>query len=144
MQGFVRASGKSTLLILRDLTAQERPTATESLARKSSFREHFQRRTTTPFQAPKFSAFVFTELVHNSAHPASPRGAYARSSRYVGWGCGGRVGSQRGFGHADERCRRGREIVWAWPPGAEAKRVVPFAGRASDGDKNADPRGEHV
>lgn len=34
--------------------------------------------------------------------------------------------------------------MWAWPPGAEAKRVVPFAGRADDGDKNADPRGEHV
>jgi hypothetical protein len=28
-------------------------------------------------------------------HPASPRGAHARSSRCVGWGCGGRVGSQR-------------------------------------------------
>lgn len=79
-----------------------------------------------------------------SARLTPPRGAYARSSRYVGWGCGGRVGSQRDLGHADERLRCGREIVWAWPPGAEAKRVVPFAGHAGDGDKNADPRGEHV
>lgn len=74
--------------------------------------------------AAAISYFVFTEIMLYSARLTSPRGAYARSSRYVGWGCGGRVGSQRGFGHADERPRCGREIVWAWSPGAEAKSAM--------------------
>jgi len=48
----------------------------------------------TATRAKNFS-FVFSEIMDNYAHPASARGTYARSSRYVGWGCGGRVGSQR-------------------------------------------------
>jgi len=46
--------------------------------------------------------------------------------------------------HADERHRCGREIVWAWPPGAEAKLATMLARRVDNGGNRAGPRGDHV
>jgi len=45
--------------------------------------------------------------------------------------------------HADEQGGCGREVVWSWPPGAEAcatrgTRVV------ANGGNRAGPRGDHV
>jgi hypothetical protein len=47
--------------------------------------------------------------------------------------------------HADERSDAHGEIVWSWPPGAEAKlALAKLDERAGDGGKTAGPRGEHV
>ena len=48
------------------------------------------------------------------------------------------------FIHADERADADGEIVWSWPPGAEAKFAVFVDEHASDGGKRAGPRGDHV
>jgi len=44
---------------------------------------------------------------------------------------------------ADEQRDTDGEVVWSWPPGAEAKCVV-LDGRTDDGGKNAGPQGERV
>jgi hypothetical protein len=92
----------------------------------------------------EFSPFVFTEIMRYYAHPASPRGAYARSSRYVRWGCGGRVGSQRDLImptndiDADVKsCGPGLPVLR--PSWRQRSRVV-----ADDGGNRAGPRGDHV
>jgi hypothetical protein len=36
------------------------------------------------------------------------------------------------------------EIVWSWPPGAEAKFAMFMTSIAGDGGKKAGPRGDHV
>ncbi len=69
----------------------------------------------------KISLSFFQNTCLSSTHPASTRGAYARSSRDARRAGGGRVGLQRGFGCADEQSRCGREVAWSWPPDAEVK-----------------------
>ncbi len=48
------------------------------------------------------------------------------------------------LGFADERAVTDGEIVWSWPPGAEAKVAMFMTSIAGDGGKNAGPRGDHV
>jgi hypothetical protein len=58
--------------------------------------------------------------MHDPRVPHSIQRGASRSSRTLGAGCGGRIGSQRDF-RADERFQCGREGVWSWPPDAEVK-----------------------
>jgi hypothetical protein len=46
--------------------------------------------------------------------------------------------------HADEQGGCGREVVWSWHPGADAKLATMLAHRADDGGNQAGPRGDHV
>jgi hypothetical protein len=45
---------------------------------------------------------------------------------------------------ADEGHGADGEIVWSWRPGADAKVAMFMTSIASDGGKNAGPRGERV
>jgi len=45
---------------------------------------------------------------------------------------------------ADERHEADGEVVWSWRPGAGAKVAMFMTSIASDGGKNAGPRGERV
>src|ERR1700744_85545 len=64
-------------------------------AAKNYFHQLFQIDGHGPALLRKNFSFAFTEIVFHSTHPASGRGAYARSSRDARRGGGGRVGLQR-------------------------------------------------
>ncbi len=46
---------------------------------------------------------------------------------------------------ATDECRgTDGEVVWSWPPGAEAKRAMLLTSIVRDGGNQAGPRGERV
>jgi hypothetical protein len=116
----------------------------KSPARKNYFREPLQSDQRIVPVARKYFTFVFSEIVVGCRHPASTGGALRAivTTREAGmrWTSGLA---------ACTRVRTNKlvtdgEIVWSWPPGAEAKSVVSLMRHADDGGNNAGPRGERV
>jgi len=95
-----------------------------------------------PFDA-KYSTFSFSEFVFRWPHPASAGGAYR--DRHDTWGGEAVAALSRATNGFDAD----GEVVWSWPPGAEARamrsRIVAnakthFASRGKRGQSSRSPR----
>ena len=106
------------------------------MRRNTKFGNVFKETDTVQPFLPKFFTFAFSEDMICVCIPPHRRGAYA-SSRYVEAGSGGRdCCARRARAH-------GREIVWSWPPGAEAKSAVRRA-RRRRGQQSRSPRRSRI
>jgi hypothetical protein len=106
------------------------------MRRNTKFGNVFKETDTVQPFLPKFFTFAFSEDMICVCIPPHRRGAYA-SSRYVEAGSGGRdCCARRARAH-------GREIVWSWPPGAEAKSAVRRA-RRRRGQQSRFPRRSRI
>jgi hypothetical protein len=86
---------------------------------------------------PKIYISFFQKSCYPPASRLDQEGRFAVVTN-VGVGCGGRVGLQRGFHHADGQRDTHGEIVWSWPPGAEVK-SAPRRARGRRGQESRSP-----
>ena len=136
-----RANQCASLFVRPTLSATE-TTQNQCAETANSHIESMRSRSSAPFG--KNSTFVFTEFVSLLApsrlNERGVRAVVTRREAGRRWTC--RVAAW--LCRADEQSRCGREVVWSWPPDAEAKLAVACESTgAGDVGKTAGPQGEH-